>query len=278
MVRVPQTRTRHDPTERDDSLNRARGLRGAAAGLAIASLLLAAGCDSDTTAPGSSSFQLEIAVVDSAGNALPGMRVSAQNKLLGLPIPVSRSGRAMVKPPPSQFFMYPCYPNPFEGTTTLKVDLPLFCEYRFTFLRLDGDTADVFHDDSADAGTHTLVWLPPDTIPAVYLCRFTAGPIDSPILVDSTHAVSWAPGPEHHALGFTGATGRVVTTDSVRFPGLFALPEMVWTNELGTDTMGLFRFSDTLEILVTDTLLGEDRPFERHLRPGPNTFEVIWVP
>jgi beta-glucanase (GH16 family) len=84
-------------------------------------------------------------------------------------------------PVPENFALHPCYPNPFNPSTTITFDLPREEPARLRIFDVSGRLVDVLLDDQAAApGRHEVVWRGRDlsgrAVPAgIYLYRLEAG-------------------------------------------------------------------------------------------------------
>jgi hypothetical protein len=84
-------------------------------------------------------------------------------------------------PAPENFALHPCYPNPFNPSTTITFDLPGDVPARLRIFDVSGRLVDVLLDDQAPIpGRHEVVWRGRDlsgrAVPAgIYLYRLEAG-------------------------------------------------------------------------------------------------------
>jgi hypothetical protein len=90
--------------------------------------------------------------------------------------------------------------------------------------------------------------------------------------------VAWYPDADHNVVGYTDDKGQLSTSDSLRFPGVLGLPELIATDEVSPDTLGLFYIEDSVLISITDTAAGVTRDFRRPLTTGSNTYTLTWNP
>ena len=64
-------------------------------------------------------------------------------------------------PVPSVYQLYPAFPNPFNATTTLKLDLPEKTTFSLIIYDIKGSevwSLNSRHTNSYSAGYHTIIW------------------------------------------------------------------------------------------------------------------------
>jgi YD repeat-containing protein len=81
---------------------------------------------------------------------------------------------------PTDFALYPNYPNPFNPETTIRYDLPVRAEVRLTIYDLLGRTVRTLVAQTQSAGAHSAVWDGRDDAgrqlaSGVYVYRLEAG-------------------------------------------------------------------------------------------------------
>ncbi|MBD3377274.1 M20/M25/M40 family metallo-hydrolase [candidate division KSB1 bacterium] len=81
---------------------------------------------------------------------------------------------------PEEFVLFPAYPNPFNGTTTLSYHLPAGTHVRLDVLNTQGQYVTTLVDAEQPAGTHRVIWNGNDLLgqqvsSGVYLTRLQAG-------------------------------------------------------------------------------------------------------
>jgi hypothetical protein len=247
--------------------------------LGLLSLCLSA-CSSSPTDSNCNCFSLQVTVLDTLSQPVPALSVSMWNQLEGV-VPVRHntgSSSPAAKPPPSSYALYQNYPNPFNGQTVVRLALPVFGDFTVDFLDVTGRPVDQFRRDSAEAGIHSVDWSPPVTTSAVYTYRLRAYLNDTLEFTDSAYAVCWYADAAHNEIGFTDLAGVLTSRDSLRFPSLVDLPDMVQTDAVSPDTVGLFRVSDSIFIVLTDVGSGRSQEYRRTIGKGSNSYTLRWDP
>jgi len=61
---------------------------------------------------------------------------------------------------PAAFYLFPAFPNPFNGATTLRWALPRRANVRVVVYNALGEQVAVLVDDTQSAGVHYYRWLP----------------------------------------------------------------------------------------------------------------------
>lgn len=64
---------------------------------------------------------------------------------------------------PSQFALYPAYPNPFNPVTNIKFDVPEKSKVKISIYNQMGELVRILLSDIKDAGHHTIQWDSKDT-------------------------------------------------------------------------------------------------------------------
>jgi len=173
-------------------------------------------------------------------------------------------------------------PNPLSPHGVLRFSLAEPCSASLRVQDLDGQPVRSLVDGASAAGAHQVAWDGRDDAgdvlpPSVYLARLEVWTLDRTVLAfaDSTWFGIFTPDPDDEAtwLGFTGADGRVTSTDRARFPCLYSHPPLIARTEEGVE-LGTFLYTDTLAIVVQDTVSGEFRTSRQFLGPGANRFEI----
>jgi hypothetical protein len=76
---------------------------------------------------------------------------------------------------PPRFAMYPPYPNPFNGTTTIRFELPEACPVNISVQSSLWEFRVTIIDSYLPAGVHELEWNATDYPDGFYVCRLIAG-------------------------------------------------------------------------------------------------------
>jgi hypothetical protein len=78
-------------------------------------------------------------------------------------------------------------------------------------------------------------------------------------------------------VGSTAPDGSFETRNSLVFPGLFTLPDIVMASAAG-DSLGLFRYTDTVTVVLSDLAAHTRVSYDRVLLNGPNVYKLLWNP
>jgi hypothetical protein len=253
-------------------------------------------CSDKSSNPQLDAFDLEVRLLDAAGHPIPGIRVSAWNKvpceftLDGCGGPAARRPSCLSMAWDSNFVLPPdtrligVWPNPFSGAATLRFNVAEPCSVALWIHDVSGRSVRFLYGAPAPAGAHSVAWDGRDAsrnrLPiSAYKIRFEVWTADrhSRSYVDSTWVAIYDSDPDRESsrLGYTDIAGRVGTTETTRFPSLFTYPRMTACDENGNE-IGTFVFSDTLVIAASDTSAGTTRFFERALGARKNQFDLQW--
>lgn len=75
---------------------------------------------------------------------------------------------------PTQFQLYPNYPNPFNPSTTIRFDAPEPADVRIEIFDVTGRLVRTLHSGVLSAGRHSLVWNADNAGAGLYLCRVSS--------------------------------------------------------------------------------------------------------
>jgi|WetSurMetagenome_2_1015567.scaffolds.fasta_scaffold13463_6 hypothetical protein len=188
------------------------------------------------------SLRVNISVVDTYGNPVPGIRVSCWNKLRWISglLPSAPDTLALTIP-----------------TSAIFLDMPTKGMVWMALYDMDGRIVLALCSDNTLWGPGQLraTFVTGDyRTPRVLKCRCIVRDASSNILYrDSVYSLCWQPYAERSILGWTSADGSLSSDDSLKFPNVLALPPLVYAAETGWDTLGTFSLSDTLIFALTDT-------------------------
>jgi len=77
-------------------------------------------------------------------------------------------------PWPTEFRLYPNYPNPFNPATTIRFDAPEPADVRIEIFDVTGRLVRTLHSGILSAGRHSLVWNADDVGAGLFLCRVSS--------------------------------------------------------------------------------------------------------
>jgi hypothetical protein len=73
------------------------------------------------------------------------------------------------------FVLHPCYPNPFNASTTLSYDLPITTQTHLAIYDVLGREVDLLVEGTMTAGTHKVLWEARGVASGIYFARLEAG-------------------------------------------------------------------------------------------------------
>ncbi len=79
-----------------------------------------------------------------------------------------------VQPLPTEFVLYPNYPNPFNPVTEIRFDLPEKAQVEVTIFNTLGQRVATLVNDSREAGTYRVQWDGSNAASGMYLCQLKA--------------------------------------------------------------------------------------------------------
>ncbi|MFH1863262.1 MAG: T9SS type A sorting domain-containing protein, partial [bacterium] len=79
------------------------------------------------------------------------------------------------EPLPSTFRLYPCFPNPFNPTTTIRFTLPQVALVKLEVFDVNGRSVGAIHELPLPPGTHDIPFDGSDLPSGIYIYRLIAG-------------------------------------------------------------------------------------------------------
>jgi hypothetical protein len=182
---------------------------------------------------------------------------------------------------PKDFLVGWPYPNPFNPTTVIRYQLPRTARVCMAILDLRNIVVDtLIPAHPYEAGVYEIIFDGSGFPPGVYTVSLLATDTVSgkTLYAQSVLAVLVA-GPDglQTIIGSTAGDGSFETANSLLFPGLFTLPDIVETSAEG-DSLGLLRFKDTVTIVLSDMAAHTQVSYDRVLVNGANTYKLLWNP
>lgn len=226
-------------------------------------------CSDDSSTNPNTEPVLKIAVKDALGDPVPDLRVSIWPHL-DAPWMTAQPKLLMGATQP----MF---------ATSIRYDLPVACSVSIRVYDYTGRVAtEPLVDEIGIAGTHEVTWFEgagsevrPDGVYRCIMRTFDAG--GHRLFSDTILAVLWQPDLEMSIFGYTGTEGIYQTNDLLRFPSLLNLPDLQGVDETGTER-GIFTYTDTVTIILADTVALVGQEFIRTIHSGSNLLNLIWDP
>jgi hypothetical protein len=110
----------------------------------------------------------------------------------------------------------------------------------------------------------------------VYKCILTArNALNQTLFRDIVFAVLWRP--DGTILGYTGTEGVFRTNNYLLFPNLLSLPTLHGRDPENND-VGEFSYTDSVTIVLTDTLADVSQEYVRTIQNASNIFDLTWAP
>jgi hypothetical protein len=237
----------------------------------IGALIIIQSCKDDAINPTVSStpsFSVSIAVVDTNGNPVPRIRISCWNKLLPISGSLPAANDTLPRTPAS---------------SKIRLNMPAKARVWMALYNMDNRILLALYSDNTLWGPGILradyvtgEYRPP----WVLKCRCIArDSLSNVVYCDSVYTLCWQPYPERSILGYTSASGRFSTTDSLFFPNVFALPPLVHTGDSSSDALGTFALSDTLNFALTDTASHKQQFYEGVVHKAVHdSLTFVWNP
>lgn len=236
-----------------------------------ATLLSALSCSEtivDPPPPPAPSFSVHIAVADTAGAPVPGIRISCWNKLARLSGELPAADSA---------------PPPTLASSSVRLLMPAKGKVWMALYEMDANLLLALYSDNTLWGPGVLrsdFVTGSRTPPFVLKCLcIVEDSLSHVVYRDSVYTLCWQPYPERSILGYASPAGTFTTGDSLMFPHVLGLPPLVHTGAGAADTLGLFSLSDTLVFALTDTATMRQQFFERVVERGKHdTLSFVWNP
>jgi len=219
------------------------------------------------------SFRFKVIVKDSAGIPVNGLRVSAWN-ILSLEGNLHKTSTQKLSKISATTF-----------SSALQFEVPIAAQITFSVFNLRDQEIATLVNGQRNSGRYSVIWKTPlATFPAtpsgVYKCKLVAikTSSDSVLFQDSIYTVLHQPDPETTVLGWTSQSGIFETTDALLFPKVLDPPLFVHTDPTGPDSLGTFYYTDSVAIVLTDTVTRTQHRFNAAIGKQVNTYNLTWNP
>jgi hypothetical protein len=212
-------------------------------------------------------FGVTIAVKDTAGQPVPGLRISAWNTFNGIVLAKQKN-------------IY--HPFSTQAVSRTLFDLPNNSRVTFDVWDLNNTLVKTFIDRQwLAAGYHAVDFSIDTLLPTrVYKVRTAAEDSSAHIVYkDSIYAVLWQPDAERSILGGTSPLGTFETHDTLLFPNSLTLPPLKHTTVEGPTVDTTFTISDSVVIVLADTVHNKFQVYHRVVQKGmANIISLTWNP
>ncbi len=228
-------------------------------------------CKDDGTGPiiGDTNFSFKIIVKDTAGNPVNGLRVSAWG-ILSIENELGFNKTRV----PSQFNKT----DNILAQSTLHFSLAANAYVLLSVFNLRNQETDNLVEQVLYAGQYSVSWALPFGSPTgVYKIRLNASN-DSIHFQDSIYAVYHNHDPEQNVVGWTTNDGVLEVADTLIFPKILDLPQFIYTNQAGPDSLGTFYYTDSVAVVLSDTEAQKQQKYYVTVGKQKNTYNLIWNP
>ncbi|MDI6766195.1 MAG: T9SS type A sorting domain-containing protein [Bacteroidota bacterium] len=223
--------------------------------------------DDHGTGTENNDFYLKVTVKDINNHLISGLRVSGWNRITGDTYSMKQTRKNQTL-------------SNITAFTTIEFDAPIEFKGSLTVFDLkNNQIAVLFDKELFDPGCLEVEW-PAENLPSgVYRIQFTAiNPINDSLLYRQyIYASLDHRQVDRNVLGFTSNNGDFISREKILFPVLFNLPSINRRDEFNND-LGTFTYSDSIVIILTDTIKHQQQIYKRKIINGPNDFSLIWQP
>lgn len=222
-------------------------------------------CNEQSTEPKNddASFSFKVKVVDGSNNPLENMKVGSWyhptnlglNKIIPLKI---------------------MDPNPLTSIRFVIIDNS---NITLEIYDLNNKKVKILIDNNRlQLGNYEVNFDATGLIGSVYKCVLTAkDTMNTTVLYkDSIYAVIIYINELNTKMGFTNAAGEFESNNKLFFPSLYVLPELILTSESGPSPIKTFSISDTITIMITNTITNITYNYIKTIRNGSNEFTLAY--
>jgi hypothetical protein len=225
-------------------------------------------CKNNSTGPDADTgVDFKITVKDIAGNPINGLRVSAWL--------LPSIGNSLSKISTSNQLNKT---NNTLAISSINFSIAANAYVLLTSFNLRNQKIDTLIESALQSGQHKVSWYIPYGIPSgAFIIRLIASN-DTIHFQDSIYAVYNTADPEQNVIGWTTQTGIFESTDAFLFHINLDLAPFVYTNQSGPDSLGTFKYTDTVAIVLTDSNSHKQQEYHIAIGKQPNNYDLIWSP
>lgn len=222
-------------------------------------------CNEQSTEPKNddTSFSFKVKVVDDSNNPLENMKVGSWyhptnlglNKIIPLKI------------------------NEPNASSTIKFRIKENSIVNMEIYDLDNKRVRILIDDDVkQEGAYEIIINATGLIGSIYKCVYTAkDTMNTAILYkDSIYATLLYVNEPNTMMGFTNAAGEFESNNKLYFPSLYVLPELIHTGPVDPTPIGTFTISDTITIMITNTITNITSNYIKTIKNGNNEFTLTY--
>lgn len=228
--------------------------------LLVVIVFLFLGCDDKTVDPvNDETFSVEIQVTGENGSPMNNMNVSIWPKIKS-----------------NVSFNKELYEQNNAGTTVISYSVSANSFVELKAYDLNNNLKKTLVSANLIAGAYVTAFINDDVIP-VYKCVLNAYTDTSKknlLFTDYIYTVFISKNPSATSLGKTSGEGKLTVNNSLLFPSLSNLSEIPYTNETGPDVLGVFSFSDSVIIAVSNADFSNTVLFTRPVKKGLNVIKL----
>jgi hypothetical protein len=234
-------------------------------------LLLNVSCKDNSVNPSNSvdnNFSVKVVVKNSNAQPMQGIRVSAYNTFYTSALSKTESVVGLEKIQSASIINYTVKNSSLVTFAIYELDGRLVQSPIINRMSQPGIYSVIFSINSSNAGTR------------VYKGILTAinDTTQKAMFKDSIYLTLWQPDPNYSVLGYTSNTGTFETADSLAFPNVLILPQMIKTYSTSPDPVGTFSIPQNVVFTLTDTTTLQSISYTRQVVKGQNAFDLPWTP
>jgi hypothetical protein len=161
--------------------------------------------------------------------------------------------------------------------STIPWEIPVTCNVNLSIYDMADSLIAVLANESRPANSYRCAWGGQGvSSDGVYKCILTASDaLNQTLFRDMVFAVLWRP--DGSILGYTGTEGVFRTNNYLLFPNLISLPTLHGRDPENSD-VGEFSYTDSVTIVLTDTLADVSQEYVRTIQNASNLFDLTWAP
>lgn len=228
----------------------------------ILSIFLLFGCrDNPSESKIESPFSLEVTVIDPNGNALPNINVGIWSMI---------NSQNTLQKVNSE--------SEINSETSIHYSIIKLSFVEIIVYDLENKMIEQIVSRQHEPGNYRTTWYHPNSNTA-FKCKLIASSdsLQKNILFsDSIYITQICSDPNVSTIGKSDDNGIVKTTNKLMFPHLYHLPPVPYTSAANPDVLGYFRYSDSVNITLSNGSFQKMIFFKKGILNGENKFRLTW--